>query len=117
MVDEFADISDAMGAGVYMLYHHERVVFVGYSTSMIDLIAGHRRLAHKSMPTWFPIVGIIFDRAHILPCGPDRAAKLMPELIAHYQPHYNTRRLEPQLRTVPCTTETTVPRESIRSAH
>lgn len=90
-MDEFIDVSAAIGSGVYTLLRRGRVVFVGKSKSMIMMIGAHRRLARRPVPVWVDIPGIVFDTVKVYPCGPDRATKLANELIAFYNPHYNTK--------------------------
>ncbi len=85
----FIDISAALASGVYLLEHRGRVVYVGKAKGMIDMITGHRRLARKPGQPWNPVPGIVFDRALVQPCHPDRVDALLAALIAEYQPIYN----------------------------
>ncbi len=79
-MDGFDDISDLLRGGVYILRYRNRTVFVGKAKSMLPLIAAHRSNARQTLPTWFPVRGIVFDQILIRPCHPDRIDQLYESL-------------------------------------
>lgn len=103
------DVSEVLKAGVYVLRRQHRVVFVGYAGSMISLVNAHRYYAHKHVEPWIPIIGIEFDSASVIPCGPDRAKSILADLIAEHDPIYNR---PINLEEVRCSLATTRPRTS-----
>ena len=83
------DISAVLRSGVYLLSREGRVVYVGQSKCPLARIAAHRSLARKRVPWWLPIRGVIFDKAEVIPCHPDRIDALERGLIELYRPPNN----------------------------
>ena len=98
--------------GVYVLRARGEVVFVGYAQSMLALVAGHQYIARHGAPAWNPIAGIRFDGVAVLPCGPDRAKRILADLIATHDPIHNR---PARLEDYRCSAETTKPRTLSRS--
>lgn len=88
MLKGFADISEVLGAGIYVLLAQGRVVFVGKSSRvMLTKIANHRA---GDRPKWFPLANIQFDSVKVKFVHPDLVEAVYQGLIAEYQPRYNT---------------------------
>lgn len=92
VLEGFADLSEALACGVYILVCQGRVVYVGKSKCMLVRIYSHRNAKSKrgSLPSWFPVKGIAFDEIHCQPCHPDRLDQLEYETINRYKPKFNT---------------------------
>jgi len=73
VVDGFVEISAVLRAGVYLLMHHERVVYVGKAKVMLGRLYKHRVAwgSKKRTPITgaIPAKGMLFDRVLIRPCG------------------------------------------------
>lgn len=95
------DISVVLRSGVYLLSHEGRVVYVGQSKCPLARIAAHRSLARKRIPWWLPIRGVIFDKAEVIPCHPDRIDALERGLIEFYRPPGNRQHNPDYVETPP----------------
>ena len=90
-IDGFTDATALVRPGIYVLALRGRVVFVGRAKSgMLARIAAHRDLAHKSMPSWFPVKGIAFDEVFIRYVNPDALDAAYEETLAKYPTFANT---------------------------
>ncbi len=88
IIDGFTDASEILRAGVYLLLHRGRVVFVGKTTKpMLPIIA---TLRSKDRPKF--LQRIDFDQVLIRWVHPDALITTYHSLIAEYQPKHN---LEP----------------------
>lgn len=86
----WVDISEALGAGIYLLFKGDRVVYVGKAQrQMLSLIQQHRDLATKSVPDWFPVKGIAFDRVWIKYVPVHLLAQEYEQAVAQYAPTYS----------------------------
>lgn len=87
----FANVSEALGQGIYALVAGGRVVYIGKAKQMISRICTHRSNARRKVPTWMPASakGIIFDEVHVMPCHPDQVDDLEHALINFYKPRHN----------------------------
>jgi len=84
-IEDFADISEVLGGGVYLLAYRGEVVFVGKSTrGMLGAIANYRS---KNLPSWFP--RITFDQVLVRYIHPDQLESTYAELLAEFQPKHN----------------------------
>lgn len=84
-LDGFTDASEILRAGVYLLLHRGRVVFVGKSSKpMLPIIA---TLRSKDRPRF--LQRIDFDQVLIRWIHPDRLNETYYSLIAEYQPKHN----------------------------
>lgn len=87
----FYDVSEIQECGVYMLLLKGLVVYVGQSRSMLARIYSHNAARAKRKPsTWQKVKPIPFDEIHVRPCPVDELDNLEQELIAKYNPRYNT---------------------------
>ena len=83
---EEVDVSAILGQGVFLLWHRGDVVYIGHAKSMLEMISAHAHGARRSLPPWFPIRGIVFDRVEVIPgAGPSTLAAL----ITIHAPRYN----------------------------
>ena len=83
-------IGDILKPGVYLLLRYGKVVFIGKAKCLLATIAAHRAACSgPRLPEWFPIQRVQFDDIQMIPCASDRAAKLLPALIAMHQPTHN----------------------------
>jgi excinuclease UvrABC nuclease subunit len=83
-------IGDILKPGVYQLLHYGKIVFIGKSKCLLVTLAAHRAAnTGPRLPEWFPIKRIQFDDVQIIACATDRAALLLPALIALYKPRHN----------------------------
>jgi len=87
--DGFDDLTNLLGPGVYILERDGQVIFVAWAKNVLDRLNDHRKLAEQSMPSWFPVKGIIFDRAHFRRCASDIGERIVSDLIAQYDPPLN----------------------------
>lgn len=84
-LEDFADISEVLGCGVYLLAYRGEVVFIGKSTrGMLGAISNYRA---KTMPSWFPRV--TFDQVLVKYIHPDQLEDTYASLIAEYRPKHN----------------------------
>lgn len=89
VVDGFDDLTNVLGPGVYILERDGQVIFVAWAKNVLDRLNDHRKLAEQSMPSWFPVKGIVYDRAHFRRCASDIGDRIVLDLIAQYDPPYN----------------------------
>ena len=83
-------IGDILKPGVYLLWWHGKVVFIGKTKCLLPILAAHRAANHgPRLPEWFPIKRIQFDDVEIIACAMDRASLLLPALIDLHQPTHN----------------------------
>lgn len=85
----FDDLTNLLGPGVYILERDGVVVFVAWAKNVLDRLNDHRKLADQSMPSWFPVKGIVYDRAHFRRCASDIGDRIVSDLIAQYDPPLN----------------------------
>lgn len=94
----FTDVSDVLKSGIYLLVKQGVVVYVGQSRSMYVRIYSHRleytkrrkQQGLRRHPSLKQAMAINFDAVHIQPCPIPELDKRERELIAKYQPKYNT---------------------------
>lgn len=93
-MEGFVEITQVLREGVYILMHHDKVVYVGKAKVMLGRLYQHRvRWGTKSrtrVSGVIPPKGILFDRILIRPCALDEVDRLEAELIAAHRPRYNT---------------------------
>jgi len=87
--DGFDDLTNLLGPGVYILERGGVVVFVAWAKNILDRLNDHRKLVDQSMPSWFPVKGIVYDRAHFRRCASDIGDRIVLDLIAKYDPIHN----------------------------
>lgn len=94
MDEGFVEVSATLRAGVYVLVHHDEVVYVGKSKVMLGRIYTHRVAWGSKRRTRrtdaIPPKGILFNRVFVHPCRLDEVDALEQSLIAKYHPRYNT---------------------------
>jgi len=84
-LEDFADISEVLGCGVFALAYRGQIVFVGKSTrGMLAKIANYRA---KDLPSWFPRV--TFDQVFIRYVHPDQIDSVYAKLLAEHRPKHN----------------------------
>lgn len=93
-LDGADDCSAMLRAGVYALVKNGVVIYVGKSKSVYQRIYAHRSTANraakgKTIPSWLPLRGFVFDQVFIWPCTVDALADLEAEKINRYKPRYN----------------------------
>ena len=85
-LEDFVDVSEVLGAGVYLLVSEGEVVFVGKASRvMLTRIAAHRS---ANVPT-FLLPNIRFDRVLVKFIHPDRLEATYQSLVAEHSPRYN----------------------------
>jgi excinuclease UvrABC nuclease subunit len=107
IMEGFSEITLVLRAGVYVLMHHEEVVYVGKSKVMLGRIYTHRvawgSKSRAPRTGVIPPKGILFNRVFIRPCPLAEVDGLEAELIARYHPRYNTqlrRGIPPELASI-----------------
>jgi len=93
-LDEFEEVTPILRAGVYALVKAGVVIYVGKSKSLYQRIYAHRTTANakargKSIPSWLPAKGFVFDQVFVRTCTVDELDKLEAEMINLYKPRYN----------------------------
>ena len=89
-VDNWVNISDLLKPGVYSLLWRGKIVFIGKAKCLLVALAAHRAVCSgPRLPEWFPTKRVQFDGMQVIPCASDRAALLLPALIAMHQPTHN----------------------------
>ena len=83
------DITDLLKPGVYLLRQGTRVVYIGRAKCLLLTLASHRGMWGKHVPAWFTIPNVHFDAISVIPCASDRAAAMIPALIALHDPIHN----------------------------
>ena len=84
-LEDFADISEVLGGGIFILGYRGEVVFIGKTTrGMLGKIANYRA---KDLPSWFPRV--TFDQLLVKFVHPDQLDQTYHSLIAEHRPKYN----------------------------
>ena len=93
-LEGFTDVTTLLRAGVYALVKRGVVIYVGKSKSLYARIYAHRHYANraargKTIPSWLPVKGLVFDEVHIRPCALEELDALEHAMINRYKPHYN----------------------------
>lgn len=93
-LEGFADVSEVLGPGVYVLLRRGIVVYVGKSRKMLARITAHQQVwsAKRSKgekPWWLSIPGLLFDEVHVMRCRVDQLDEVEREMIARFRPKYN----------------------------
>lgn len=84
-LEDFADISEVLGGGIFVLAYRGEVVFIGKTTrGMLSKIANYRA---KDLPSWFPRV--TFDQLLVKFVHPDELDAAYHSLIAEHRPKHN----------------------------
>lgn len=93
-MEGFVEITEVLRCGVYVLMHHDKVVYIGKAKVMLGRLYQHRvRWGTKSrarVSGVIPPKGILFDRVFIRPCENHLVDDLEASLIAQHRPRYNT---------------------------
>lgn len=77
----FTDVTEAMAGGVYVLLLRGRPVFVGTaSKEMLAKISVHRTNARQTIPSWFPVQGVVFDQVLVRRVHPDQLSAVYTDL-------------------------------------
>lgn len=90
----FANISEILKSGIYVLVLRGTIVYVGKSKNLYSRIYTHRSMYNRkrrggAAPDWLPVKAIKFDEVHVRPCHVDLLDKLEYEMINLYKPKYN----------------------------
>lgn len=93
-LDGFTSVSEILGPGIYALIRRGVVIYIGKSKSLYQRIYAHRTTASraargKSIPTWLPAKGFVFDEVWVRPCRLEDLDRLEAEMIAKYRPKFN----------------------------
>ena len=93
-LEGFSDVTSLLRSGVYALAKRGVVIYVGKSKSLYSRIYAHRHYANraargKTIPSWLPVKGLVFDAVYIRPCALEDLDRLEWEMINRYKPHYN----------------------------
>lgn len=107
------DITSILGPGVFLLWNHGRVTYVGKARCLLAGIAARRALTKSDLPSWVPILRVHFDRVEIIPCDTVRATALAAALIELHRPYHNRstpQPTEPSQPLPPTNTTTTLVR-------
>lgn len=94
ILENFTDVSDVLHVGVYALVKRGTVIYVGKSKSLYQRIYAHRHTAKraavgKSIPSWLPIKGFVFDQVFVRTCRIEDLDTLEAQMIETYKPRYN----------------------------
>ena len=93
MEEGFVEISLVLRQGVYLLVHHDVVVYVGKAKVMLGRLYSHRvkwgSKSRKAVTAVQSPKGMLFDRVYVRPCKNDEIDDLEAALIAQYRPRYN----------------------------
>lgn len=93
MIEGFADVSEILRTGVYILIHKGVVIYVGKSKTMLNRIYTHRHMwgakKRNMVPEWMPVKGILFDQIFVKACSPDVLDQFEEEMINLYKPKFN----------------------------
>ena len=88
----FTDCTEMLAAGVYLLCHKGKVVYVGKSKCMLVRTYSHRNSRNnRSLPKAIQAKGIPYDEVHVMACHPDKIDSVEFEMINLYKPRYNDR--------------------------
>ena len=96
-LDGFLNVGKMLESGVYALVWRREVVYVGKSKVMLTRIYSHRnawgdkrqRKSRRSLPSWFPTAGILFDDVWVMPTPVHRLDEVEREMIARFRPRFN----------------------------
>ena len=93
-LEGFTDVTTLLRAGVYALVKRGVVIYVGKSKSLYARIYAHRHYANraargKTIPSWLPVKGLVFDAVYIRPCSLEELDHLEWQMINLYKPRYN----------------------------
>lgn len=93
-LEGFAEVSEILKAGVYALVKNGVVIYVGKSRSLYARIYTHRTTAArkakgKTIPTWLPAKGFVFDQVFVKTCRLEELDELERSMINLYKPRYN----------------------------
>jgi len=93
-LEGFAEVSEILKAGVYALVKNGVVIYVGKSRSLYARIYTHRTTAQrkakgKTIPTWLPAKGFVFDQVFVKTCRLEELDELERSMINLYKPRYN----------------------------
>ena len=93
-LEGFTDVTPLLRAGVYALVKRGVVIYVGKSKSLYARIYAHRHYANraargKTIPSWLPVKGLVFDEVYIRPCSLEDLDHLEWQMINLYKPRYN----------------------------
>ena len=93
-LEGFTDVSAVLGPAVYALVKRGVVIYVGRSKAAWQRIYAHRSTASraargKTIPTWLPAKGFVFDQVWIRPCGLGELEAVEAQMIERYKPRYN----------------------------
>lgn len=83
------DITSILRPGIFLLRRADRVVYIAKTKCLLLAIANLRAMDRFSSLTHLPLPRIHFDSISIIPCASDRAAELLPALIALHNPAHN----------------------------
>lgn len=82
------DVSALLRPGVFLLWAHNRVTYVGKARCLLAGIAVHQAI-NRDLPSWVPLHRIRFDKIEIIPCDTTRATALALALIELHNPLHN----------------------------
>ena len=84
-IEDFADISDCLRGGIFVLLYRGEVVYIGKaSRAMLGTISN---LRSKNLPSWMP--RITFDQVLIRAVHPDQIESVYTSLLAEHHPRHN----------------------------
>lgn len=83
-------VGDLLKPGVYVLYMHGRVMYIGRSKRLLMTLSMHWTVAHgPALPDWFPTKRVTFDDIAIYPMSYDLTLPLAQALIEFHRPSAN----------------------------
>lgn len=109
---EQIDLSDVLGAGVYLLSRGDRVVFIGRAKCLLTAIYTHRSEPVK-LPKWFPLRRVVFDKVEVIPVPYEQTLPLAEALAKHHKCSHN---LNAQMTPAPFPTQVKPPPQITRRA-
>lgn len=104
-IEGFANVTEILRGGVYILVHKSEVVYVGKSKRMLNRIPVHLKAwaarRREKMPHFVQEAGIYYDEVHIRPCHPDQIDALEQAMIEMFKPKFNTQHKAPGPTSIP----------------
>ena len=87
-------LSLVLRSGVYALVCRGEVMYVGKAKNFLNRLYTHRsqwqaKRKGRTVPSFIPIKGVLFDEIHVWPCALDTIDALEREKINHYKPRLN----------------------------
>lgn len=108
MMDQFFELKNVFGPGVYALYWYDELVYIGRAKRLFTRIYAHRALLERSRKGPLPNFGpyrkemvVKFNRVFIRPCKLTEVEELERQLIQELNPKRNIKlKTKPKLAPI-----------------